>query len=132
MKKNGNEIGFTLIKIRRIGVIFGILSIIAVPNFISYRNKAFCSVTESDARNIAAAVSDCFSVPRDAGPSALLATIEAKNANLMKALSADCGTEVKDVLQIDKLQRILMEKVYGEFRLMRSLWTKLSCKNIDD
>jgi hypothetical protein len=55
---------------------------------------------------------------------ALLATIEAKNANLMKALSSGYGTEVEDVPHIKKLQRILTEKVYGEINIMRSLWYK--------
>jgi Tfp pilus assembly protein PilE len=124
MKKYGNEKGFTLIGFMRIVVIIGILSVIAIPNFISYRNKAYCSVTESDARNIAAAAIDYFAVPRHAGVPALLATIEAKNANLMKALSSGYGTEVEDVPHIKKLQRILTEKVYGEFNIMRSLWYK--------
>ena len=33
--------------------IIGILAAIAIPNFIAYRNKAFCSATESDANTIA-------------------------------------------------------------------------------
>jgi type IV pilus assembly protein PilA len=122
MKKYGNKKGFTLIAVMRIVAIIGILPVIATPNFISYRNKAHRSVTESDARNIAAAVSDCFSVPRHAGVPALQASIEAKNANLMNALSPQYGTEVNDVPQIEKLQRIILEKVYSEYNLMRSLW----------
>jgi type II secretory pathway pseudopilin PulG len=43
--------------------IIGILAAIAIPNFIEYRNKSFCSRTESDANNIAAALSDYFSIP---------------------------------------------------------------------
>ena len=35
--------------------IIGILAASAIPNFIAYRNKAFCSAVESDAHAIAAA-----------------------------------------------------------------------------
>jgi type II secretory pathway pseudopilin PulG len=43
--------------------IIGILAAIAIPNFIAYRNKAFCSAAESDANNIAAAISDYYAIP---------------------------------------------------------------------
>ena len=43
--------------------IIGILAAIAIPNFIAYRNKAYCSRAESDANNIAAALSDYYSIP---------------------------------------------------------------------
>ena len=43
--------------------IIGILAAIAIPNFIAYRNKAFCSAAESDAKSIAAEIADYFSIP---------------------------------------------------------------------
>jgi type II secretory pathway pseudopilin PulG len=43
--------------------IIGILAAIAIPNFISYRNKAYCSYAENDANHILAAVSSYFSEP---------------------------------------------------------------------
>jgi type II secretory pathway pseudopilin PulG len=43
--------------------IIGILAAIAIPNFISYRDKAFCSAAESDANAIASGIADYFSVP---------------------------------------------------------------------
>ena len=43
--------------------IIGILAAIAIPNFISYRNKAFCSAAESDANAIASAIADYFAIP---------------------------------------------------------------------
>ena len=43
--------------------IIGVLSAIAIPNFINYRNKAFCASVESDANAIEAAIVDYFSMP---------------------------------------------------------------------
>jgi type II secretory pathway pseudopilin PulG len=44
--------------------IIGILAAIAIPNFISYRNKAFCSKAETDAQSVIAALSSYFSEPQ--------------------------------------------------------------------
>jgi prepilin-type N-terminal cleavage/methylation domain-containing protein len=62
-KIRGNSKGFTLIELMIVIAIIGILAAIAIPNFIAYRNKAFCSAAESDANNIAAAIADYFAVP---------------------------------------------------------------------
>lgn len=58
-----NNKGFTLIELMIVIAIIGILAAIAIPNFISYRNKSFCTAVESDANNIAVSISDYFSIP---------------------------------------------------------------------
>jgi prepilin-type N-terminal cleavage/methylation domain-containing protein len=62
-KLRGNSKGFTLIELMIVIAIIGILAAIAIPNFISYRNKAFCSAAEADAKSVAGAIADYFSIP---------------------------------------------------------------------
>jgi prepilin-type N-terminal cleavage/methylation domain-containing protein len=65
VKGNSRETqdGFTIIEIMIVIAIIGILAAIAVPNFLSYRNKSFCLAAEADANYIAGALSDYFAIP---------------------------------------------------------------------
>jgi type IV pilus assembly protein PilA len=65
MIKLNNKKGFTLIELMIVIAIIGILAAIAIPNFISYRNKAFCSRAESDGSAVQAAIASYFSEPNN-------------------------------------------------------------------
>jgi len=55
--------GFTLIEILIVIAIIGVLAAIAIPNFISYRNKTYCAAMETDAQTVSGAIADYFSNP---------------------------------------------------------------------
>ena len=78
-KLRGNSGGFTLIELMIVIAIIGILAAIAIPNFIAYRNKSYCSRTESDANNIASALADYYAVP---GHSALVTDLNVLGAKV--------------------------------------------------
>ncbi|MCI5127394.1 MAG: prepilin-type N-terminal cleavage/methylation domain-containing protein [Candidatus Electrothrix sp. AUS3] len=62
-QKTSNEQGFTLIELMIVIAIIGILAAVAIPNFIAYRDKAYCSAAEKDANSIAATLASYFATP---------------------------------------------------------------------
>jgi type IV pilus assembly protein PilA len=61
--RGNNQKGFTLIELMIVIAIIGILMAIAIPNFIAYRDKSFCSSAEADANNVASTLADYFAIP---------------------------------------------------------------------
>ena len=61
--RGSNSKGFTLIELMIVIAIIGILAAIAIPNYISYRDKAFCSSAETDVDSVMAAIADYFAEP---------------------------------------------------------------------
>lgn len=56
-----NQKGFTLIELLIVVAIIGILAAIAIPQFASYRAKAFNSAAQSDLRTIRTSVEGFYS-----------------------------------------------------------------------
>ena len=80
-KLNRNQKGFTLIELMIVIAIIGILAAIAIPNYISYRDKSFCSATESDANALASGLADYFAIPSNR--TLTLATTDGQGTNVI-------------------------------------------------
>ncbi|CAK8721179.1 Prepilin-type N-terminal cleavage/methylation domain-containing protein [Candidatus Electrothrix aarhusensis] len=63
LRAQANEKGFTLIELMIVIAIIGILAAVAIPNFIEYKNKSYCTATVNDVGAIGGALADYFAVP---------------------------------------------------------------------
>ena len=93
-KMRGNKKGFTLIELMIVIAIIGILAAIAIPNFIAYRNKAFCSAAESDAKSIAADIADYFAIPAHTDITTTDVGYTASGTNTFTITSADPSVNI--------------------------------------
>jgi len=109
--RGNNQKGFTLIELMIVIAIIGILAAIAIPNFIAYRNKSFCSATESDANSIAAAIADYFSIPTNI-------TVSAANLAVATQLSNNNTWEIdaEDVQNISITVNDATERCPEDYR----------------
>jgi len=92
-KLRGNSQGFTLIELMIVIAIIGILAAIAIPNFIAYRNKSYCSAAEADANSVAATIADYFAIPENT----TLPTVTDQGTYLGYQLSNKGGQNLVDV-----------------------------------
>ncbi|CAK8713939.1 Prepilin-type N-terminal cleavage/methylation domain-containing protein [Candidatus Electrothrix laxa] len=63
LRKQTNQKGFTLIELMIVIAIIGILAAVAIPNFIEYKNKSYCTATVNDVSAIGGALADYFAIP---------------------------------------------------------------------
>ena len=95
--RGNNQKGFTLIELMIVIAIIGILAAIAIPNFISYRDKAYCSRAEQDAKSLLAALASYFSEPEHTAMPSIqdLITLEDLSLNNPKAPKFNIGAGSK-------------------------------------
>jgi len=104
-KLRGNSKGFTLIELMIVIAIIGILAAIAIPNFISYRDKAYCSAAETDVDSVMGAIADYFSDPLNmsvtiTSPGMPESGVDLSNANTYTITTSGTNTITVDVFDV--------------------------------
>ena len=102
-KLRNDSKGFTLIELMIVIAIIGILAAIAIPNFIAYRDKAFCSRAEADGQNVLAALASYFSEPNNTSMPSVADLMNAEQLTLNEdnaATLTDVGTGTDNVYQV--------------------------------
>ena len=121
-KLRSNKEGFTLIELMIVIAIIGILAAIAIPNFIAYRNKAYCSAAESDAQATMAALADYYSIPsHNDVPAFADLGITASNANSIVVNGSN--TNAITVVVTDTAQRCPTDYQDGDDRWTDYVYT---------
>ena len=90
LRTQANEKGFTLIELMIVIAIIGILAAVAIPNFIEYKNKSYCTATVNDVGAIGGALADYFAVPTNTTASTSL-TPGAGGSRPQILIGADAG-----------------------------------------